>query len=105
MAVQIGGSVRAGKTRPGYVLLRQRRRGSRGRETAAAPQGAACDAEAGPLAELSSVRMLDTYMRMLGEFRRVMDSRKRGFNRFDYLLTLDELHRIAHAHAHPSNRP
>lgn len=39
----------------------------------------------------SHARMLDTYMRMLGEYRRVMDSRKRGFNRFDYLLTLDEL--------------
>jgi hypothetical protein len=34
-----------------------------------------------------------------------MDSRKRGFNRFDYLLTLDEPQRIADARVHPSNRP
>ena len=31
----------------------------------------------------SHARMLDAYMRMLGEYRRVMDSRKRGFDRFD----------------------
>jgi hypothetical protein len=34
-----------------------------------------------------------------------LDSRKRGFDRFDYLLTLDELQRIADARVHPSNRP
>jgi hypothetical protein len=34
-----------------------------------------------------------------------MDSRKRGFDRFDYLLTLDELQQIADARVHPSNRP
>jgi uncharacterized protein YfbU (UPF0304 family) len=53
----------------------------------------------------SHSRMLDTYMRMLGEYRRVMDSRRRGFGRFDYLLTLDELQQIADARVHPSNRP
>jgi uncharacterized protein len=53
----------------------------------------------------SHARMLDTYMRMLGEYRRVMDSRKRGFDRFDYLLTPDELQQIADARVHPSNRP
>lgn len=48
--------------------------------------------------------MLGTYARMLAEFRRVMDSRKRGFDRYDYLLTLDELQQIADAQVHPSNR-
>jgi len=47
--------------------------------------------------------MLDTYMRMLAEYRRIMDSRKRGFDR-QYLLTLDELQQIADARVHPSNR-
>jgi uncharacterized protein YfbU (UPF0304 family) len=49
-------------------------------------------------------RMLDTYMRMLTEYRRVMDGRQRGFDRYDYLLTLDELQQIADARVHPSNR-
>lgn len=53
----------------------------------------------------SHARMLDTYMRMLAEYRRVIDSRTRGFDRFDYLLTLDELQQIADARVHPSNRP
>jgi len=48
--------------------------------------------------------MLDTYMRMLAEYRRVMDGRQRGFDRYDYLLTLDELQQIAEARVHPSNR-
>lgn len=50
-------------------------------------------------------RMIDTYMRMLSEYRRVMDSRQRGFGQFDYLLTLDELQQISDARVHPSNRP
>ncbi|MEV4283057.1 hypothetical protein [Actinoplanes xinjiangensis] len=33
--------------------------------------------------------MLEVYTWMLAEFRRVMDSRKRGFGRFGYLLTFD----------------
>ncbi len=53
----------------------------------------------------SHARMVDTYTRMLAEYRRIMDSRRRGFGRFDYLLTLDELQQIADAHVHPSNRP
>jgi uncharacterized protein YfbU (UPF0304 family) len=53
----------------------------------------------------SHSRMLDTYMRMLAEYRRIVDSRTRGFGRFDYLLTLDELQQIADARVHPSNRP
>lgn len=52
----------------------------------------------------SHARMLDTYTRMLAEYRRVMDGRKRGVDRNDYLLTLDELNQIADARVHPSNR-
>lgn len=49
-------------------------------------------------------RTLDTYLRMLAEHRRIMDSRGRGFRRDDYLLSLEELERIAAARVHPSNR-
>jgi hypothetical protein len=49
--------------------------------------------------------MLKVYTRMLAEFRRVMDGLKRGFGRFDYLLTLDELQQVAAARVHPSHRP
>lgn len=52
----------------------------------------------------SHARMLDTYTRMLAEYRRIMDSRKRGFDRYDYLLTLDELQQVADERVHPSNR-
>jgi uncharacterized protein YfbU (UPF0304 family) len=52
----------------------------------------------------SHARMLDTYTRMLAEYRRIMDSRRRGFEQYDYLLTLDELQQIADARVHPSNR-
>jgi hypothetical protein len=52
----------------------------------------------------SHARMLGTYMRMLAEYRRIMDSRERGFGRYDSLLTLDELQQIADARVHPSNR-
>ena len=48
---------------------------------------------------------LPTYVRMLSEYRRIMDSRERGsFRRTDYLLSLDELQQIAHGRVHPSNR-
>lgn len=53
----------------------------------------------------SHSRRLDIYMRMLGEYRRIMDSRERGLDRFDHLLTLGELQQIADARIHPSNRP
>ena len=49
-------------------------------------------------------RMLDTYLRMLAEHRRIMDSRGRGFRRDDYLLSLEELEQIAAARIHPSHR-
>ena len=47
---------------------------------------------------------LDTYLRMLAEYRRIMDSRERGFSRTDYLLTAEELQRVAEARVHPSRR-
>lgn len=48
--------------------------------------------------------MLDTYLRMLAEYRRIMDARKRGFSRLDYLLSEEELIRVREARIHPSNR-
>jgi len=49
--------------------------------------------------------MLDTYMRMLNEYRRIMDGRDRAhFNRLDYLLSADELQQIRDARTHPSRR-
>ena len=45
---------------------------------------------------------LDTYLRMLAEYRRIKDSRERGFGRSGYLLTLEELERVAAARVHPS---
>ena len=48
---------------------------------------------------------LDTYGRMLSEYRRIMDCRERGsFRRTAYLLSLDELQQIADGQVHPSNR-
>jgi uncharacterized protein YfbU (UPF0304 family) len=52
----------------------------------------------------SHALMLDTYLRMLSEFRRIMDARERGHGRMDYLLSQDELERISDARIHPSNR-
>lgn len=52
----------------------------------------------------SHSRVLDTYLRMLAEYRRIMDSRERGFSRLDYLLYEDELEQIVDARVHPSNR-
>lgn len=52
----------------------------------------------------SHVRMLDTYSRMLAEYRRIMDGRERGFSRYDYLLRHEELEQITAARVHPSNR-
>jgi uncharacterized protein YfbU (UPF0304 family) len=51
----------------------------------------------------SHFRMLDTYMRMLAEYRRIKDNRRRGLDR-SYLLGLDELQQIADAATHPSSR-
>ncbi|RBJ11078.1 YfbU family protein [Micromonospora provocatoris] len=52
----------------------------------------------------SHSRVLDTYLRMLSEFRRIMDGRERGFSHRDYLLSQKELEQIAAARVHPSNR-
>lgn len=49
-------------------------------------------------------RVLDVYMRMLAEYRRIMDGRGRGLSRMDYFLSLEELQKIAKASVHPSNR-
>ncbi len=48
--------------------------------------------------------MLDTYMRMVAEHRRIKANRDRGFHREDYLLSLEELEQIAAARIHPSRR-
>ena len=49
-------------------------------------------------------RMLDTYMRMLAAYRRIIDGRGRGISRMDYFLSLEELQQIDAARIHPSNR-
>ena len=43
-------------------------------------------------------------LRMLAEYRRIMDGRERGYSRLDYLLSLDELKQVADAQTHPANR-
>lgn len=48
--------------------------------------------------------VLDTYLRMLAEHRRIKDSRGRGFRRDDLYLSVEELERIAEARTHPANR-
>lgn len=52
----------------------------------------------------SHSRVLDTYLRMLSEYRRIKDSRERGVSRLDHLLSAEELEQIAAARVHPSNR-
>lgn len=52
----------------------------------------------------SHAQMLDIYSRMLAEYRRIMDSRERGSNRYDYLLSREELEQIAAVRVRPSNR-
>lgn len=49
-------------------------------------------------------RMLEIYMRMLTEYRRIMDGRSRGFDPDNCWLSMDELEQIAAARVHPSNR-
>lgn len=45
-------------------------------------------------------------MRMLAEYRRILDGRERDgrLNRLDYLLSAEELKRVRNALVHPSNR-
>lgn len=53
----------------------------------------------------SHVPMLETYMRMLVEYRRIMDGRDRGsYDRHDYLMSAEELQQIRDARIHPSRR-
>lgn len=49
-------------------------------------------------------RMLDIYMRMLAEYRRILAGRSRGFDPDDLLLSKDELQQVAEARVHPANR-
>lgn len=49
-------------------------------------------------------RMLDLYLRMLAEYRSIMDSRGRVFSPESYLLSGAELQRIYAARVHPSRR-
>jgi uncharacterized protein YfbU (UPF0304 family) len=52
----------------------------------------------------SHMRMLDVYMRMLTEYRKIMKTRDRVFDRDAYFLSTDELRAIKAATVHPSNR-
>lgn len=52
----------------------------------------------------SHMRMLDVYLRMLTEYRIIMDSRGRVFSPESYLLSGPELQRIHAALIHPSRR-
>jgi|GEM_PF-461703 len=49
-------------------------------------------------------RMLDVYLRMLTEYRRITDARTRKYSPDDYLLSLEDLQRIDRAQIHPSRR-
>lgn len=48
--------------------------------------------------------MLPTYLRMLSAYRRIMDSRDRGYGLDGWKLSADELDRIALEWVHPSHR-
>ncbi|HEX5402848.1 MAG TPA: YfbU family protein [Pseudonocardiaceae bacterium] len=53
----------------------------------------------------SHSRVLDTYQRMLAEYRRIVDDRERGYSQPDYyLLSPSELEQICGAQVHPSHR-
>lgn len=52
----------------------------------------------------SHMPILRMYLRMLTEYRRIMDGRERGYSHRDYLLSLDELKQLADAQTHPSHR-
>lgn len=48
--------------------------------------------------------MLDTYLRMLAEYRRIRERRRPGWGSGSYALTLDELKAIADEWVHPDHR-
>lgn len=52
----------------------------------------------------SHKRVLETYLRMLNEYRRIMDPRIHSYNPEDYFLSLEDLQRLSEARVHPSRR-
>lgn len=52
----------------------------------------------------SHMQVLDVYLRMLTEYRRIMDGRKNRYAHDAYFLSLDELKRLSDAQIHPANR-
>lgn len=52
----------------------------------------------------SHMQMLDIYMRMLTEYRKIMKPRGQRYDRDAYFLTAEELRAIDAATIHPSNR-
>lgn len=52
----------------------------------------------------SHARLLDVYLRMLAEYRRIRARRRPSAGVRDYLLSLDELDAIAAERVHPDNR-
>lgn len=58
----------------------------------------------GPTRGNSHSRVLETYLRMLAEYRRVRTRRRPTLRSRDHALTLDELNSIAAERVHPDNR-
>lgn len=58
----------------------------------------------GPSSGNSHARLLDMYLRMLAEYRRIRARRRPTIGGRDYLLSLDELNAIAGERVHPDNR-
>jgi uncharacterized protein YfbU (UPF0304 family) len=58
----------------------------------------------GPSSGNSHSRTLETYLRMLAEYRRIRVHRRPTLGVRDYLLTLEELEAIAAERVHPNNR-
>lgn len=52
----------------------------------------------------SHMQVLEVYKRMLTEYRRIMNGRKDRYSDAAYLLSVDELQRLADAQIHPANR-
>ena len=52
----------------------------------------------------SHMQMLEVYLRMLTEYRRIMKPRERRYDRDGYFLSIDELRAIDAATVHPSHR-
>jgi uncharacterized protein YfbU (UPF0304 family) len=58
----------------------------------------------GPTGGNSHARLLDVYLRMLAEYRRIRSRRRPTLGIRDYLLSLEELEAIAAERVHPGNR-